>query len=115
MVTYWNKILLPRRDNPVEYAKKVNHCQHRYTLFNAFHNLYYCEWCDSYWIPLKKLKHGYTKMGYAHVDFSTEDDRIVNIFCPALLKMLATYERKHKHRKIKILEPSIQNEKNIQE
>ena len=90
-------MLQPIRDE--QYYKEMESCSHFGMYFyNEYFNLYHCPSCNSFWIPTKKLKHG-IKFSYAHVDFSRNDDRIMNVWCEDLVRMqrnakLSAYEKR---------------------
>jgi hypothetical protein len=81
-----------------------NGCKHkRMILFDKYFNLYRCENCDSFWIPSKESKTRIT-WSYAHVDFSSNDDRIINVWCQDLVDDLRKRDKKLLNKEITIEE-----------
>jgi hypothetical protein len=65
---------------------RIKNCPHpKLYLFNKYYNLYYCDYCDSYWTPTRFYKYR-VEYSYTIIDFSPEDDRIRNVWCENLMR-----------------------------
>lgn len=69
--------------------------KHTLQLFDDYWDLYRCERCDSYWTAIKETKNKVT-FSFTIVEFSPNDDRIINVWCQDRINQYMKEQKKEK-------------------